>query len=353
MVRRSRRFGRSALTILAVLVVVASACGTDEQPPAGRALSSTAPPTDTRATDSSDTSVDTGTDASPDPQTTATTSPAVPTTSAPTTTTTTTAPAPPDRPPALPADPVAVAARLVEAERAVRDPATPPSELAEQAHVAQYAYRMLAAQPEHDAAVRAVVPPDLLAAFDANIAARRELRGMHTHLLETLPAWRIVDPIPYDELVGYYQEAEAEFGVPWEYLAAVHLVETAVGRVDGLSVAGAQGPMQFMPGTWEAFGDGGDVHDHRDAIRGAARYLRHSGAPTDMRAALFAYNRHYNYVRAIEHYASVIRSHPLAFRGYYHWQVYVLTVHGDVVMPVGYEEHERVPVEVYLARLDR
>lgn len=353
MVRRSRRFGRSALAILAVLVVVASACGTDEQPPAGRALSSTAPPTDTRATDSSDTSVDTGTDASPDPQTTATTSPAVPTTSAPTTTTTTTAPAPPDRPPALPADPVAVAARLVEAERAVRDPATPPSELAEQAHVAQYAYRMLAAQPEHDAAVRAVVPPDLLAAFDANIAARRELRGMHTHLLETLPTWRIVDPIPYDELVGYYQEAEAEFGVPWEYLAAVHLVETAVGRVDGLSVAGAQGPMQFMPGTWEAFGDGGDVHDHRDAILGAARYLAANNGAQDIDHALFRYNRSQRYVRAIKLYAALIAEHPATWRGLYHWGVWYLSDAGEVYLPVGYHATEPIPAAEHLASLGR
>jgi hypothetical protein len=268
------------------------------------------------------------------------------------TTTTTTEPRPPDRPPALPDDPVAVARRLVEAEQAIRNPDTPEHELPRHAHIAQYAYRVLGGLPEHDAEVHTVVPAELRRAVDANLAARRELRGMHTHLLETLPAWRIIDPIPYDELLGYYRDAEAEFGVPWEYLAAIHLVETAIGRVDGISVAGAQGPMQFMPGTWDAFGNGGDVRNHRDAIHGAARYLRHSGAPGDMTAALFAYNRHYNYVRAIQHFASVIREDPLAFRGYYHWQVYVLTAFGDVVLPVGYEEHERIPVEEYLARLD-
>lgn len=276
--------------------------------------------------------------------------------SAPTPDTTTTTepepePGPIDRPPELAADPAGIAEQLVAAEQAVRDPATPEDEAIEQAHVAQYAYRVLATKPEWDAEARAAVPPELLHTFDANIAARRELRGMHTHLLETLPAWRIIEPPPYDELLGHYHEAQEIFGVPWEYLAAINLVETGIGRVDGISTAGAQGPMQFMPGTWDAFGEG-DVHNPRDAIHAAARYLRHSGAPEDMTAALFAYNRHYNYVRAVQHYASVIRDDPNAFRGFYHWQVYVLTAAGDVVMPVGYEAHERVPVEEYLATLD-
>ena len=276
-----------------------------------------------------------------------------PTSPPPESTTTTTEPprGPIDRPPVLADDPAGIAAQLTAAEQAVRNPATGDDEVVEQAHVAQYAYRVLATRPEWDDEVRAVLPPELHQAFDANIAARRELRGMHTHLLETLPAWRIIEPPPYDELLGHYQEAQEIFGVPWEYLAAIHLVETAIGRVDGVSVAGAQGPMQFMPGTWDAFGEG-DVRNHRDAIHAAARYLRHSGAPGDMRSAIFAYNRHYNYVRAVEHFASVIRHDPAAFRGYYHWQVYVLTAQGDVVMPLGYEATERIPVEEYLASLD-
>ncbi|MGY6501796.1 MAG: transglycosylase SLT domain-containing protein [Acidimicrobiales bacterium] len=259
-------------------------------------------------------------------------------------------PGQPVRPPHLPGDPVELAAVLVEAERTVRDPDAPADVVAEMAHVQQYAYRVLADAPEWDDTVRAALPEDLRGAFDANVGARRELRGMHTHLLETLPAWRIVAPEPHDVLLGHYRDAEAIHGAPWEHLAAIHLVETAIGRVDGVSVAGALGPMQFMPGTWDAFGEG-DVHDSRDAIMAAARYLDHSGAPDDMTAALFAYNRHHNYVRAIEHYASVMRDDPNAYAGYYHWQVYVLTVEGDVVMPVGFDESERVPVQEHLARL--
>ena len=270
---------------------------------------------------------------------------------APPETTTTTEPGPPDRPPELPDSPTGIAEQIVEAEQAIRDPATPDEELAEAAHVQQYSYRVLAANRDWDDEVREAFPPELHHSLNANVEARRELRGMHTHLLESLPAWRIVDPPPLDELMGHYLAAEEAYGVPWEYLAAIHLVETGIGRVDGVSVAGAQGPMQFMPGTWEAFGEG-DVHDHGDAIMAAARYLNHSGAPGDMTEALFSYNRHYNYVRAIEHYASVIRDDPTAFRGYYHWQIYVLTAEGDVVMPVGFDEDERVPVEEYLARLD-
>ena len=46
--------------------------------------------------------------------------------------------------------------------------------------------------------------------------------------------------------------------------------------------------MQFMPATWRAYGLGGDVHDPRDAILGAANYLRASGAARDLRARALA-----------------------------------------------------------------
>jgi membrane-bound lytic murein transglycosylase B len=138
-----------------------------------------------------------------------------------------------------------------------------------------------------------------------------------------------------DELLGYYREAEAEFGVPWSYLAAIHLTETVMGRIRGTSVAGAQGPMQFMPATWAAYGEG-DINNTRDAIRAAARYLRANGAPADLDYALYRYNPSQRYVNAVKGYAEQMRAVPETYRGYYHWQVYYLTRDGDRHMPVGY-----------------
>jgi membrane-bound lytic murein transglycosylase B len=252
-------------------------------------------------------------------------------------------------PPQVASDPGSLATQIIEVEGAVRDPRTAPEQLAHAAHLQQLTYRVLAASPDWDDTVHARLPDELRPVVHANVAARRELRGMHSRLSERVPAWRIVDPRPIEELIAHYLEAQAIFGVGWEYLAAIHLVETAMGRVDGVSSAGALGPMQFMPGTWEAFGEG-DVRNPRDAILAAGRYLAHSGAPGDMHAALFSYNRHNNYVRAIQHYASVIRADPAAYRGYHGWQVYLLTVAGDLWLPSGYHEDEPVPVEQFLAR---
>ena len=71
-----------------------------------------------------------------------------------------------------------------------------------------------------------------------------------------LPAWRIIQPEPAANLLNYYRKAEAATGIEWEVLAAVNLVETGMGRIDGTSVANAQGPMQFLPTTWAEPGIG-------------------------------------------------------------------------------------------------
>ena len=83
------------------------------------------------------------------------------------------------------------------------------------------------------------------------------------------------------------------------------------------SVAGAQGPMQFMPATWRSYGRGGDVHDPHDAILGAARFLAAAGARHDEAAALYRYNPSSLYVTAVSRYARVMRRDPLAFYGLY------------------------------------
>ncbi len=178
----------------------------------------------------------------------------------------------------------------------------------------------------------------------ANLAAGRELRQPHSTPQTKLPAWRIVEPPPASELRAYYEEGEATFGVPWEYLAAVNLTETRMGRIRGLSSAGAQGPMQFIPGTWEAYGEG-DINDPRDAILSAARYLAANGGGSgNLPNALFRYNPARWYVDAVTAYAEQIVADERAYLGYYNWQVYYITALGDVLLPVGYEATERRPV---------
>jgi membrane-bound lytic murein transglycosylase B len=137
-------------------------------------------------------------------------------------------------------------------------------------------------------------------------------------------------PDPAGALRGWYQEAEARFGVAWEVLAAVNFVETRFGRIHSASYAAARGPMQFISSTWKAYGLGGNVHDPHDAILGAANYLAASGAPGDYRAALWHYNPSKTYVKAVWLYAKQIMRDPTAFLTYYTWQVFIITTKGNV-----------------------
>ena len=123
---------------------------------------------------------------------------------------------------------------------------------------------------------------------------------MHSVLADTLPAWRIVAPAPAEDLLRYYKRGERAFGIGWEYLAAINLVETGMGRIRGTSVAGAQGPMQFLPTTWARWGRG-DIQDPADSIMAAARYLAHDGGarPARLDDALFRYNNDTRYVRGV------------------------------------------------------
>ena len=128
---------------------------------------------------------------------------------------------------------------------------------------------------------------------------------------------------PADELRGFYRRAWRRFRVGPPLLAAVNFVESGFGRLRNRSISGARGPMQFMPATWAAYGLGGDISDPRDAILGAANYLRANGAPGDETRALYRYNPSTAYVRAISAYARRIRADWRRFYGYYAWAVYV------------------------------
>ena len=141
------------------------------------------------------------------------------------------------------------------------------------------------------------------------MTAAREIQLLNGEVdpARPLPRWRIVAPEPPAVLLAHYKEAGAANGVPWQYLAAIHLVETRMGRIRGDSVAGARGPMQFIPSTWEIYGQGGDIESTADAIPAAARLLADRGAPGNMARALHAYNNSDRYVRAITLYARADR----------------------------------------------
>jgi membrane-bound lytic murein transglycosylase B len=95
--------------------------------------------------------------------------------------------------------------------------------------------------------------------------------------------------------------------------------------------------MQFLPATWKAYGMGGDINDPRDAIMGAANYLKaNGGAAGRMDNALFRYNNSNRYVRAVTLYAQQIQADPIAYPAYYQWQVYYITPRGDLWLEEGY-----------------
>jgi membrane-bound lytic murein transglycosylase B len=240
-------------------------------------------------------------------------------------------------------DPADLARQLTEAAGVIADAGAGVEAVDAAGHLQQVAVSALVGRPEWDAPVAAALPAELRPAVAADVAAGRELRALLPTPRPTLPAWRIRPPSPPDVLRQTYARAEAATGVPWWLLAAVHLVETRMSRIDGLSTAGAQGPMQFLPSTWATYGQG-DIEDEGDAILGAARFLAASGAPADVDGALFRYNPTPRYVRAVRAYAERMRADERAFLGYHGWEVHYRTTLGEVWLRPGWEEPAERPV---------
>ena len=236
---------------------------------------------------------------------------------------------------AIPREPDALARTLVDTKAelgsavddwvASGDP-RPSSEVTLDALYDQRIELLLAGSPGLARATLRLVPAAIARRVQTNLAAKRELWRLtpptHRRRFQTGPA------LPPATLTRYYREAQRRFGVRWNVLAAVNFVESAFNKLRNNSATGAQGPMQFMPATWRAYGLGGNVRDPHDAILGAANYLRANGSPRDNPRALFHYNPSPLYVDAVLRYAREIRTDRRAFYEYYARQVFVRTASG-------------------------
>jgi len=236
---------------------------------------------------------------------------------------------------AIPRDPAALARTLVDSKTELAkaiDAWTAdgapraPDEVTLDALYVQRIELLLATRPALARATLQRVPAAIAAGLRSNLTAKREL-------------WRLTPPtrrrrfrtgpaLPPATLLRYYRDGQARFGVRWNVLAAVNFVESAFNKLRNNSTSGAQGPMQFIPATWRAYGLGGNAHAPHDAILGAANYLHANGAPQDNRRALLRYNPSPLYVDAVLRYARRIRTERRAFYEYYARQVFVRTPSG-------------------------
>ncbi len=120
--------------------------------------------------------------------------------------------------------------------------------------------------------------------------------------------------IPAGWLPLYQQAALTCPGLSWSIVAAVGTVESGSGRStapgvwSGANGAGAEGPLQFEPGTFAAYatvGPGGaqpaSPYDPVDAVYSAAAMLCADGAgsASTLRAAVEAYNHSEPYVDTV------------------------------------------------------
>jgi membrane-bound lytic murein transglycosylase B len=183
----------------------------------------------------------------------------------------------------------------------------------------------LAADPNLEAQVVGVLPRPRVAGIPDAAEALRSLWRLggitDFGLVRVRNSKNFLASEPLDSLHSYYASAADRYGLDWTYLAAINYVESDFGRTNGPSTAGALGPMQFLPATWQVYG-AGDIMSPHDSILAAANYMKVGGAPGNYHRALLAYNHDADYVAAVEHFAAALRSDPLWLSRLYYWSTY-------------------------------
>jgi peptidoglycan hydrolase CwlO-like protein len=152
------------------------------------------------------------------------------------------------------------------------------------------------------AAERARIQKSAAATGGGEVGSEHELEVAREDVVATS-----VEPTSESAYMELYKASATNygFGPDWYILAAVGQVESNHGQVMGPSSAGAMGPMQFMPTTWETSGVDGNgdgvanIMDPEDAIPAAASYLEDGGAPQDWYRALYSYNHADWYVKKV------------------------------------------------------
>jgi Transglycosylase SLT domain len=132
--------------------------------------------------------------------------------------------------------------------------------------------------------------------------------------------------IPASYLTWYVDAARTCPGLPWPVVAGIGKVESNHGRSSlpgvhsGANAAGAEGPMQFLPGTFGEFAVDADPgqpvspYDPADAIYTTARMLcadgARGGSPSGLEHAVFAYNHAGWYVAEVMSWARNYATSP-------------------------------------------
>lgn len=143
--------------------------------------------------------------------------------------------------------------------------------------------------------------------------AEAKARSTRTVIRSNVASDSVLTDVSFQEKRALAQAAAQQYGIDWKLLEAVWQIESGKRWQTAVqSSAGAQGPMQFMPGTWRAYavdgnGDGvTSVTDARDAVYAGAKYLAANGAATNVDQALLRYNHAQWYVEKVKNIAATI-----------------------------------------------